>query len=137
MAIPGYGKQNLRPGFALQDGLAINRLIARAFQGGITRQDNITATAGGTKAAAFPLVSTLNHITTVATAGDSVMLPKAIAGSRVVVRNDGANSLNVFSQGNDTISGNSAATALALAAGKATELVCFTVGAWFVLSVQA
>lgn len=134
---PNYGKTNLNPGYALQDGTAINRLISRFAQGGISREDSITATAGGTKAAARVLMRSLNHVTVCATAGDSVLLPKAIAGSRLVVRNDGAASCNLFSFGTDTISGNSAATALALAAGKATELVCFTVGAWFVLSVQA
>lgn len=137
MAIQSYGKTNLIPGLRLFDGRDLNRLFSRVFQGGLSRMDTITATAGGTKAAAFALTSTNNHITVCATAADSVLLPKAIAGSRVTIRNDGVASCNIFSLGADTISGNSAATALALANGKATELICYTVGAWFVLSVQA
>lgn len=137
MADLAYGKTNLVPGFRMFDGAALNRLFSRVFQGGLSREDTITATAGGTKAAARVLTKTNNHITVCATGGDSVLLPKAIAGSRCVVRNDGAASLNVFAKGTDTINGVATGTATALAAAKAIELVCFTAGAWFTLSVQA
>src|SRR4051812_14328219 len=94
-----YGKTNFLPGFRLLDGTVVNRAFSRLFQGGISRQDTITATPGGTKAAARVLDRTLNHITVCATAGDSALLPKAIAGSRVVVRNDGVASCNLFGKG--------------------------------------
>ena len=55
MAVDPYGKTNIQPGFRLMDGSAINRLFSRVFQGGLNRQDSITATPGGTKAAAFHL----------------------------------------------------------------------------------
>lgn len=132
-----YGKTNLRPGFRLFDGAALNSLINRCFQGGINRMDTITATAGGNKATAFALTRTLNHVTVCATLHDSVLLPKAIAGSRVVVRNDGAAGLDIFGKGADTINGVATGTATTLTNGKAIELVCFTAGAWFTLSLQA
>lgn len=137
MADPNYGKTNFIPGFRLIDGAALNRALNRVFQGGLSREDSITATAGGTKAAARILTKSNNHITVCATGGDSVLLPKAIAGSRVTIRNDGAASCNLFGKGADTINGVATATATALANGKAMELICYTVGAWFTLSVQA
>ncbi len=136
-----YGKRtgagNFQPGFRLMSGNEMMNAFAKVFQGGLSREDSITATAGGTKAAARALTRTNNHITVCATGGDSVLLPKAIAGSRVVVRNDGAASCNLFGKGTDTINGVATGTATALAAAKAIELVCFTTGAWFTLSVQA
>jgi len=134
---PNYGKPPILPGFRMIDGAFLARLFSRYAQGGISRQDSITATAGGTKAAAFQLTETLNHVTVCATDHDSVLLPFAVAGSRCVVRNDGAAILDIYGQGTQTINGVAAATATNLAAGKAIELVCFTAGAWFTLSVQA
>lgn len=134
---PNYGKPRILPGFRMIDGAFLARLFSRYAQGGISSMDSITATAGGTKAAAFPLTKTLNHVTVCATGGDSVLLPFAVQGSRCVVRNDGAASLNIFAQGTQTINGVATGTATALAAAKAIELVCFTAGAWFTLSVQA
>lgn len=137
MADPAYGKTNFIPGFRLIDGSALNRFVARCFQGGISREDSITATAGGNKATARVLTRTINHVTVCATLHDSVLLPKAIAGSRVVVRNDGAAGLDMFGKGTDTINGVATGTATTLAAAKAIELVCVTAGAWFTLSLQA
>lgn len=132
-----YGKTNLIPGFRMFNGTDLNALFSRVFQGGLSREDSITATAGGTKAAAYALTRSLSHITVCATGGDSVLLPKAIAGSRVTVRNDGAAALNIFGKGTDTINGVATGTATSLAAAKCIELVCWTAGAWFTLSVQA
>lgn len=133
-----YGKPPIPSmGPYLFSGDFIRRMFSRVFQGGLSFQDTITATAGGTKAAAFALLRSHNRISVCATGGDSVLLPAAIQGSRVVVRNDGAASCNIFAKGADTINGASAATASALAAAKATEFACFTAGAWYTLSVQA
>lgn len=137
MADPNYGKTNFIPGFRMIDGSALNRALARVFQGGLSREDSITATAGGTKAAARILTKTINRISVCATIHDSVLLPKAIAGSRCVVRNDGAAGLDIYGKGADTINGAATATATTLTNGKAIELVCVTAGAWFTLSLQA
>lgn len=135
MADP-YGKTNLQPGFRLFDGSALNTLFSRIFQGGLSRKDTITATAGGTKAAAIQLDKSLNHITVCATNGDSALLPKAIAGSIVVVRNDGAANASLYGKGTDTIDGAATANATALNAGVSKMFVCFTTGAWFTLSAS-
>lgn len=133
MADPNYGKTNFIPGFRLIDGTALNRALGRIFQGGLSRQDSITAFAGGGRTSATQLIKSLNRITVVATAGDSVALPKAIAGSLVWVTNaDAADSLNIFTKAStsDTINGSAATVAYALAAGKTAVFICNTVGAW-------
>lgn len=132
MADP-YGKTNLQPGFRLFDGSALNRLFARVLQGGLNRETAITAHAGGTKAAAYQLTRSLNLVATTATNGDSVLLPKAIAGSMVVVTNAGAATLSVYGKGVDTIDGVSTATANSLATTKTRIYVCYATGAWFTM----
>lgn len=133
MADPAYGKTNFIPGFRLIDGAALNRALARVFQGGLSREDSITAFAGGGRTSARQLIKTLNRITVVATAADSVALPKAIAGSKVTVINaDAADSLNIFTKAttSDTINAAASTAAYALAAGKVAEFICITIGAW-------
>lgn len=134
MAEPGYGKSigfgNFQPGFRLLDGNAVMRAFSRMFQGGISRASGITAKAGGGKATAVQLSRSLNRVDTVASGGDSVLLPKAIAGSVVFVTNNGANSMNQYGTGADTINGAATANATALAAGKTAIYVCHVTGAW-------
>lgn len=132
MADP-YGKTNLQPGFQLFDGSALNHLFTKIFQGGLSRETGITAHAGGTKAAAYQLSRSLNLVATTATNGDSVLLPKAIAGSIVVVTNAGAATLSVYGKGTDTIDGNSTATADSLATTKTRIYVCYATGAWYTM----
>jgi hypothetical protein len=66
-------------------------------------QDNITANPGGGQTGAFQLTRQNNRVTTVTTAGDSIMLPPALPGLEVIVVNHGANSMQVFGNGTDTI----------------------------------
>ncbi len=134
---PNYGKPRILPGFRMIDGVFLARLFSRYAQGGISSMDGITATAGGTKAAAYPLTKTLNRISVCATDHDSVLLPFAVQGSRVVVRNGGAATLDIYALGTQTIDANATATPISLATLKATELVCFTAGQWRTLSLQA
>lgn len=63
----------------------------------------VVAFAGGGKASATQLGYGFNRLGTVATAADSVLLPYAIAGAWVFIRNDGAASATVFGRGTDTI----------------------------------
>lgn len=101
-------------------------------------EDAITATAGGTQAAARALTAAVNRISVCATAADSVKLPLAEAGARVVVRNDGAASCQVFGSGTDTINSTATATGVALANGKSGAYHCVKAapaGNWiFILS---
>ncbi|HXQ28923.1 MAG TPA: hypothetical protein VN848_06600 [Gemmatimonadales bacterium] len=72
--------------------------------------NGITATSGGSKAAAFQLGYGISHITTAAN-GDSVLLPPALPGAICVVINDGSGTLDVYGQGTDTIDAVATATA--------------------------
>lgn len=136
MGVPGYGKSvgwgNFAPGFREITGASLMNAFSRVFQGGIDRKDNITAKAGGGQATATQLGNTYNRVTTVATAGDSVALPKAIAGSEVVVINAGANPTQVFGKigASDTINGVAGNTGVSLPPGGLALFVCVSAGVW-------
>jgi hypothetical protein len=91
--------------------------------------NNIVALAGGGQTGATLLQATNSRVVTVATAADSVMLPKAGAGEKYWVKNAAANSLNVFPSLGDgidaTVNG-----AFAVAAGKMACFVCMVNGTW-------
>lgn len=125
-----YGKTNFAPGYRLPDGSQINDLVSRALQGGIQRENAIIAFAGGGKTSATQLSNSLNRVTTCASSGDSVLLPKAIAGSLVIVMNEGARTLAMYGKGNDTIDGTVTASPTYLAAGDEIWLACVVSGTW-------
>lgn len=93
----------------------------------------LTANAGGGQSGATPLPTAINRVATVATAGDSVLLPTSAdnVGAEVTVINAGANSLNVFPQGADTIDG---AASKAVAAGKSAAFFSVAAGIWHSLA---
>ncbi len=90
----------------------------------------ITAYAGGGQANAPLLIAQYNRVETVATIADSVKLPPATVGLKVVVINNAANSTNVFPSSGDIINALAADTALACAGGKATTFYCCKAGYW-------
>jgi hypothetical protein len=105
--------------------------------------DGLTATASGTQTTALLLVSKLNRITTVASAGDAVRLPPAIAGISITVRNAATtNAMNVYPSsaaqggvtGGDAINalGANAAYSQTVAANTVT-FRCYTTGIWSTL----
>ena len=92
----------------------------------------LTAHAGGGQASALQLAASINIVTTVATAADSVKLPDAIAGSVVIVKNAAAaNSMNVYPQSGEIINALAADAAYALAAAKAAVFFCGVAGTWY------
>jgi hypothetical protein len=92
-------------------------------------QDNLTAKAGGGQAGATQITAMNARVTTVGTAADSVVLPKAAAGLIVYVTNAHAtNSMNVFPAVGDAINALSANTAFAVAATKTCAFVCYSNG---------
>ena len=93
--------------------------------------DSITAHAGGGQTSATLLTTEANRITTVATAGDSVMLPASVAGLTILIDNAGANPMQVYGAGTDTINGVATATGVSQMAGSEVIYVCHTAGAWF------
>lgn len=94
--------------------------------------DAIVARAGGGQGLATPLTAKFNRVATVATTADSVLLPAALAGMAVRVRNDGANAMNVYPQNNgDIINALAVNTAFSqAAAGLTVVYVCYTTGKW-------
>ena len=77
---------------------------------------NITAFASGGQGSATQLIQGTSVIATCATAGDSVKLPVASPGTYILVRNNGANSCDVFPSSGDNL-GEGTDTAYALAVG--------------------
>lgn len=92
--------------------------------------DAIVAHAGGGQANATPLVYEVNRVTTVANPGDSVLLPPSAAGLTVILINNGANPMQVYGSGNDTIDGVASATGVSQMQGSNVIYVCTTAGAW-------
>ena len=94
-------------------------------------EDNITAAAGGGQVSARLLTSQTSRVVTVATAGDSIKLPPSSAGLELMVINSGANALQVYGSGSDTIDGVAAATGVAQMLNSVVIFVCPSAGAWY------
>jgi hypothetical protein len=94
-------------------------------------QDNITATAGGGQAAAFQLSAQTSRISTVATAGDSVMLPPSAPGLELLLINHGANAMQVFGNGTDTIDDQATTTGVSQMSNSLVIYSCATAGKWY------
>lgn len=108
--------------------------IAGASNGGFVYEssvDNLTAHAGGGQASALQLTAELNRVSTVATIGDSVKLPPSFPGMTIILENAGANAMQVFGAGTDTINGVVTATGVSQMAGSVVIYTCYTSGAWF------
>jgi hypothetical protein len=92
--------------------------------------NGVTAFAGGGQASATQLAKSINVVSTVATAADSVKLPDAVVGRVVIVKNTSANSLNVFPKTGEAINALAADAAYALATVKAALFFCTVAGTW-------
>jgi hypothetical protein len=90
----------------------------------------ITASATSDQAGATQLAAGINVVSTVGTAGDSVKLPAAVAGTLVLVKNTSANSMDVFPATGDAINALSANAAYAVATVKAALFFCAAAGTW-------
>ncbi len=133
MALPGplvLGKgpfPNFNPGRHLLDGKDVNQVSAAIG----SNESGKTAGIGGTRAAAYPIVAAQTEFKTVTSANDACVLPVAYPGCMCfIVNDDGANSLQVFANGSDTINATAGATGVALAAGAAALFVCIVTGNW-------
>lgn len=105
--------------------------IGAAFAQDNSAANAITAFATGGQANARLLTSSINRVTTVGTAADSVKLPAAKAGMTVIVINAAAaNSMNVFPATGGVINALAANAAYAVAANKAVMFVCAVDGTW-------
>ena len=112
--------------------------------------DAITAAAGGGQTNATALVSAVNRVTVVATAGDSVKLPPCRTGTAsgaaggfpsssvglvmYVINADSADSMDVFPSTGGSINAIAANSAYAVAAGKTAGFLCSPGGTiWYSL----
>ena len=90
----------------------------------------ITAGVGGTQANAVLLPNTINRVGTVTSANDSVKLPAATVGLEIWVINRGANPMQVFGSGTDTINGIATATGISQGVNTNAPYVCSVAGNW-------
>jgi len=93
--------------------------------------DNITAFAGGGQAGATMITTEVARITTVATAGDSVALPNAIAGLTLSLTNHGAKPMQVYGQAGDVINDIASASGVSQMIGSEVIYFCPTNGKWY------
>jgi len=94
-------------------------------------QDNVTAHSGGGQASALQLTGQTVRVTTVAAPNDSVKLPPSLPGLEIVIVNHGANPLQVFGNGTDTIDDVATATGVSQMANSFVLYTCVTAGAWY------
>lgn len=127
------GFYTMTTGASLTQALALDASQNATFAGQIMgpAANNIVAHAGGGQASATQLTAMENNVTTVATAADSVKLPASAAGMCVTVINSGANALQLFGNGSDTINGAATGTGISLPAGKTGLYSCPASGKWF------
>jgi hypothetical protein len=127
---PGTGPQ-------LVDGAWLNGLAAGS---NFNFQSGITAHAGGGQSVCQNLTPGvyLQQVDTVATTGDSVCLPFAVAGQNLSIRNNGANTANIFAQSAtngvtsalDTINNTTNTSAYTLSAQNIVECFVAKNGSW-------
>ena len=96
-------------------------------------QDNITATASGTQANAYQIVSQTARIATVATAADSVQLPPSAPGMELLIINHGANPMQVYGNAVEaaTIDDIATATGVSQLNNSMVIYTCATAGKWY------
>ncbi len=94
-------------------------------------ENGVTAAVASTQAGGYPITRAVTRVTTVGTAGDSLLLPAALAGEqRVVFNKAAANSLDVFPGVGDNINVLADDAAYALAVTKGVIFFCVLDGTW-------
>ncbi len=114
-------------GFRLIDGNDLNNQFGHPR---LSSQTGITAYAGGGQTNAYALTTRVNNVTTVASAGDSIRLQAIPLGKVVWVMNNGANAMQVYGAGTNTINGIATATGISQAAGSLVAYVGITTTDW-------
>jgi hypothetical protein len=94
--------------------------------------DALTA-AGSTQATALALTRPINNITTTA-ASTGVILPTATPGMRIMIRNGGANTLNVYPASGAQINSVGTNTAFGMGTGVFIEFVAMNTTQWYTLT---
>lgn len=93
--------------------------------------DGVTATASGTQANSYVINKGVTRVTTVTTAADSLVLPRAEPGTIIrVVNAAAANSMGVFPGLGAAVNALAANAVFAIAANKAVEFWCTSTTQW-------
>lgn len=127
MGLPSLPFARYLPSRQMISGLHMNYLsdMLTSFNG------KLTALAGGGLSGLTPVFdAAYNEVTTVANAADSFVLPIAKVGLTITVTNSGAQSMQVFANGTDTISGTAGNVGVAQAAAAVVEYSCVKNGVW-------
>jgi hypothetical protein len=93
--------------------------------------DNLTALAGGGQAGATQLARAISRFTTVASVGDSAMLPPTADGLKITVTNHGAKPMQVFGNGTDVIDDQASSTGVTQMVNSVVIYVCTGIGRWY------
>jgi hypothetical protein len=93
--------------------------------------DGIAAFAGGGQAGATPITTEVARVTTVATAGDSILLPPATPGLTLMIVNHGGKPMQVYGSGTDTIDDQAAATGVTQMVNSVVIFLCTMTGKWY------
>jgi hypothetical protein len=92
--------------------------------------DASISAAGSTQGTATILAKTINIVTTV-NSGTGVVLPSAVAGMIIYIRNSGANSLNVYPASNDAINSGATNAAFVQGIGSTLQFIAASVSQWY------
>jgi len=133
MGIPSTPVPSFVPTTGLQSGTDLQKMASQLYD----TASGIVAQADTTKANATRLNAVHNLVATVAGAADSVLLPPGYVGLEITIVNDGAESMQVFGSGSDTINDVATGTGVAQAAGIMALYRCYAynpttkVARWF------
>lgn len=103
-----------------------------AFLSGLLTESAADALTGGAagQSTALALTKEINHFTTVGS-GTGAKLPASAAGLTIIVINGGANTLQVYGAGTDTIDDVATATGVAQMVGSTVIYACTVAGKWY------
>lgn len=113
-----------------RNGTVLLGSVTSADPANYSNATGITAYAGGGQSSATALTEEINNVTTVATAGDSVKLPVAVAGKHAYIKNSGATALDIFPASSDSIDALAVNLAIRIQPGSSVNLYCKDAIVW-------
>jgi len=111
-------------------------LIKFAQYGGFIAWGTSTAltATGSTQATALALTRPISQVTTVAASTGVILPTPVVAGYRVMLRNGGANALNVYPHSGGNIAGTGTNAAISIDVGTTLEFIAFDTTNWYIPS---
>lgn len=90
---------------------------------------------GNNRATALQLAAEINNVSTAA-ASTGVILPTGVVGMRILVINNGANAIQVYANGSETINGTAGSTGVSLASGSDAEFIFTAANTWISVAIN-